>query len=110
MRAEDAAGVPLLRTRRADLHGRTPNQTLYLKHIQEHDITFGIGPAGTGKTYLAMALAVDALIERILGEALGASRVGYGTIDHDAGTITVERNWFAPGFDDLPGVILRTPA
>ncbi len=50
-----------LRTRRADLHGRTPNQALYLKHIQEHDITFGIGPAGTGKTYLAVACAVDAL-------------------------------------------------
>jgi phosphate starvation-inducible protein PhoH and related proteins len=50
-----------LRTRRADLHGRTPNQILYLKHIQEHDITFGIGPAGTGKTYLAVACAVDAL-------------------------------------------------
>ncbi|HEX9300978.1 MAG TPA: PhoH family protein [Casimicrobiaceae bacterium] len=53
--------TPLLRTRRADLHGRTPNQSLYLKHIQEHDITFGIGPAGTGKTYLAVACAVDAL-------------------------------------------------
>ena len=52
---------PQLRTRRADLHGRTPNQTTYLKHIQEHDITFGIGPAGTGKTYLAVACAVDAL-------------------------------------------------
>jgi len=50
-----------LRTRRADLHGRTPNQLLYLKHIREHDITFGIGPAGTGKTYLAVACAVDAL-------------------------------------------------
>ncbi len=50
-----------LRTRRADLHGRTPNQITYLKHIQEHDITFGIGPAGTGKTYLAVACAVDAL-------------------------------------------------
>ena len=54
-------GGPLLRTRRADLHGRTPNQTLYLKQIQEHDITFAIGPAGTGKTYLAVACAVDAL-------------------------------------------------
>ena len=52
---------PLLRTRRADLHGRTPNQTVYLKDIQDHDITFGIGPAGTGKTYLAVACAVDAL-------------------------------------------------
>jgi phosphate starvation-inducible PhoH-like protein len=56
---EEAA--PLLRTRRTDLHGRTPNQTRYLKDIQEHDITFGIGPAGTGKTYLAVACAVDAL-------------------------------------------------
>jgi phosphate starvation-inducible PhoH-like protein len=57
--ADDA--TPALRTRRADLHGRTPNQILYLKHIQEHDITFGTGPAGTGKTYLAVACAVDAL-------------------------------------------------
>jgi phosphate starvation-inducible PhoH-like protein len=53
--------TPQLRTRRADLHGRTPNQIAYLKNIQEHDITFGIGPAGTGKTYLAVACAVDAL-------------------------------------------------
>jgi phosphate starvation-inducible PhoH-like protein len=52
---------PHLRTRRVDLHGRTPNQTAYLKDIQAHDITFGIGPAGTGKTYLAVACAVDAL-------------------------------------------------
>jgi len=54
-------GMPLLRTRRADLHGRTPNQISYLRDIQEHDITFAIGPAGTGKTYLAVACAVDAL-------------------------------------------------
>ena len=53
--------APHLRTRRADLHGRTPNQTQYLKNVQEHDITFAIGPAGTGKTYLAVACAVDAL-------------------------------------------------
>ena len=52
---------PHLRTRRADLHGRTPNQVAYLKDITSHDITFGIGPAGTGKTYLAVACAVDAL-------------------------------------------------
>jgi phosphate starvation-inducible protein PhoH and related proteins len=57
----DAGATAQLRTRRADLHGRTPNQILYLRHIQEHDITFGIGPAGTGKTYLAVACAVDAL-------------------------------------------------
>ena len=53
--------APALRTRRADLHGRTPNQIAYLKNIKEHDVTFGIGPAGTGKTYLAVACAVDAL-------------------------------------------------
>ena len=72
-----------LRTRRADLMGRTPNQVQYLKHILGHDITFGIGPAGTGKTYLAVACAVDALernaVQRIIltrpaveaGERLG---------------------------------------
>jgi phosphate starvation-inducible PhoH-like protein len=60
--AGDAAeDTPHLRTRRLDLHGRTPNQTTYLKDIQAHDITFGVGPAGTGKTYLAVACAVDAL-------------------------------------------------
>jgi phosphate starvation-inducible PhoH-like protein len=48
-------------TRRQDLHGRTPRQTNYLQNIQTHDITFSIGPAGTGKTYLAVACAVDAL-------------------------------------------------
>ena len=52
---------PALHTRRPDLHGRTPNQVAYLKDIVGHDITFGIGPAGTGKTYLAVACAVDAL-------------------------------------------------
>jgi phosphate starvation-inducible PhoH-like protein len=72
-----------LLTRKADLHGRTANQAQYLSQIQEHDITFGIGPAGTGKTYLAVACAVDAferdLVERIVltrpaveaGERLG---------------------------------------
>ncbi|HSC24543.1 MAG TPA: PhoH family protein [Casimicrobiaceae bacterium] len=53
--------APMLRTRRADLHGRTPNQIAYLDAIRTHDISFGIGPAGTGKTYLAVACAVDAL-------------------------------------------------
>ena len=59
--AAAAEDMPVLRTRRADLHGRTPNQIVYLRNIQDHDITFGIGPAGTGKTYLAVACAVDAL-------------------------------------------------
>ncbi|MGA2551357.1 MAG: PhoH family protein [Burkholderiaceae bacterium] len=53
--------APVLRTRRVDLQGRTPNQRAYLKNILSHDITFGVGPAGTGKTYLAVACAVDAL-------------------------------------------------
>jgi len=61
---EDVAGstaMPVLMTRRGDLHGRTPRQVEYLQQIQDHDITFGIGPAGTGKTYLAVASAVDAM-------------------------------------------------
>jgi phosphate starvation-inducible PhoH-like protein len=52
---------PHLITRRADLKGRTPRQEQYIANILAHDITFGIGPAGTGKTYLAVACAVDAL-------------------------------------------------
>lgn len=52
---------PTLQTRRTDLAGRTNNQRQYIRNIQSHDICFGIGPAGTGKTYLAVACAVDAL-------------------------------------------------
>jgi phosphate starvation-inducible PhoH-like protein len=52
---------PSLLTRRHNLYGRTQRQTQYLQQIQAHDITFAIGPAGTGKTYLAVASAVDAL-------------------------------------------------
>ena len=54
-----------LKVRRRDLQGRTPNQRLYLKAIMGHDISFGVGPAGTGKTFLAVAAAVEA------GERLG---------------------------------------
>jgi len=73
----------VLRTRRSDLVGRTANQRTYLRNILDHDITFGIGPAGTGKTFLAVACAVDALersaVQRIIltrpaveaGERLG---------------------------------------
>jgi phosphate starvation-inducible PhoH-like protein len=52
---------PQLLTRRPDLHGRTPHQIEYIENILAYDCTFGIGPAGTGKTYLAVACAVDAL-------------------------------------------------
>ena len=58
---ETDAISPILKTRRTDLRGRTPNQSQYLRAILEHDVSFGIGPAGTGKTYLAVACAVDAL-------------------------------------------------
>jgi phosphate starvation-inducible protein PhoH and related proteins len=54
-------GSPPLITRRQDLHGRTPRQVQYLQNMLSHDLTFSIGPAGTGKTYLAVACAVDAL-------------------------------------------------
>lgn len=50
-----------LRTRRADLKPRTPKQGEYIEQILKHDITFGTGPAGTGKTWLAVACAIDAL-------------------------------------------------
>ena len=59
--AQATAATPALMTRRADLHGRTPRQNEYLQNILTHDITFAVGPAGTGKTYLAVACAVDAL-------------------------------------------------
>jgi phosphate starvation-inducible protein PhoH and related proteins len=52
---------PQLLTRRPDLHGRTPHQVQYIESSLAHDLTLGIGPAGTGKTYLAVACAVDAL-------------------------------------------------
>ncbi|MFZ3087135.1 MAG: PhoH family protein [Methylotenera sp.] len=63
LKPEDVStsAMPILMTRRGDLHGRTPRQVAYLQQIQDHDITFGIGPAGTGKTYLAVASAVDAM-------------------------------------------------
>ena len=82
-RGKTPQSAPALLTRKTELHGRTPRQVEYLTNIQSHDITFGIGPAGTGKTYLAVASAVDAfereLVDRIIltrpaveaGERLG---------------------------------------
>ena len=50
-----------VRLKRALIRARGPNQQAYLESILRHDINFGVGPAGTGKTYLAVACAVDAL-------------------------------------------------
>jgi phosphate starvation-inducible PhoH-like protein len=50
----------LVLPRRGDLTARTPRQAQYLQQMRSHDITFGVGPAGTGKTFLAVAAAVDA--------------------------------------------------
>ncbi|OOZ23512.1 phosphate starvation-inducible protein PhoH [Solemya velum gill symbiont] len=51
----------VIKTRRGMVRGRGPNQKEYLHKVVTHDINFGIGPAGTGKTFLAVACAVDAL-------------------------------------------------
>lgn len=79
----DSVTNAMLHTKRRELQGRTPRQNDYIQAILDHDIAFGIGPAGTGKTYLAVAAAVDAYerdrIERIIltrpaveaGERLG---------------------------------------
>ena len=80
---EPGVDAVVVQTRRGEVRGRTANQQRYLDHMATHDITFGIGPAGTGKTYLAVACAVDALersaVQRIVltrpaveaGERLG---------------------------------------
>ncbi|HTF97549.1 MAG TPA: PhoH family protein [Cellvibrio sp.] len=76
-------GITLIRTKKCTIKPRGLNQQRYVRAVQKHDINFGVGPAGTGKTYLAVACAVEALlkneIERILlvrpaveaGEKLG---------------------------------------
>jgi len=66
----DASDVPLdkadeeivtIQTRRKLIRPRGANQTAYMRRIRDHDLAFGVGPAGTGKTYLAVASAVDSL-------------------------------------------------
>jgi phosphate starvation-inducible PhoH-like protein len=84
---DDAEPAVVLHTRHADLSGRTPNQTQYLRQMLAHDITFGIGPAGTGKTFLAVACAVDAL------ERHGVQRIVLTRPAVEAG----ERLGFLPG-------------
>jgi len=58
---ETAAEEIVIRTRRGLIRGRGPNQQQYLWNIKHHDLNLGVGPAGTGKTYLAVACAIDAL-------------------------------------------------
>ncbi len=85
--AAPAEGPVVLHTRHTDLMGRTPNQVQYLRQMLAHDITFGIGPAGTGKTFLAVACAVDAL------ERHGVQRIVLTRPAVEAG----ERLGFLPG-------------
>jgi phosphate starvation-inducible PhoH-like protein len=56
--------APLIQAGKKHIRGRSPNQAKYLEKILNHDINFGIGPAGTGKTYLAVACAVEALLSQ----------------------------------------------
>ena len=60
---EDIDDIPVIRTKRGSIKPRGKNQQGYVKAISRHDINFGIGPAGTGKTYLAVACAVQALLD-----------------------------------------------
>jgi len=61
--AETAENVVVIKTKRAPVKPRGKNQQGYVRAIQDFDINFGIGPAGTGKTYLAVACAVEALLQ-----------------------------------------------
>ena len=58
---EDDGDVVAIQTRKKLVRARGANQKAYLRRIRDHDLAFGIGPAGTGKTYLAVASAIDAL-------------------------------------------------
>jgi phosphate starvation-inducible protein PhoH and related proteins len=86
-RSDEPDAPIVLHTRHADLSGRTPNQMQYLRQMLGHDITFGVGPAGTGKTFLAVACAVDAI------ERHGVQRIVLTRPAVEAG----ERLGFLPG-------------
>ncbi len=58
---EDHGEIVTIQTRRKLIRPRGANQALYMRRVRDHDLAFGVGPAGTGKTYLAVACAVDAL-------------------------------------------------
>jgi phosphate starvation-inducible PhoH-like protein len=66
-------GIGQIRTRRKLVMARTPMQTAYIEAMEQHDLVFGIGPAGTGKTYLAVAFAASCL-ERGLVDRIILSR------------------------------------
>jgi phosphate starvation-inducible PhoH-like protein len=61
IQVDEQAQEVSIKTKKGMIKGRNPNQSRYVANILRHDVTFGIGPAGTGKTYLAVACAVDAL-------------------------------------------------
>lgn len=60
--ADNVAAIPIIRAKKITIKPRGKNQQGYVRAVQTHDVNFGIGPAGTGKTYLAVACAVEALI------------------------------------------------
>ncbi len=83
VKTDVAVELAVIKTRHGFVKGRGANQVLYLQAVRSHDLSFGVGPAGTGKTYLAVACAVEALeqgkVQRIIltrpaveaGERLG---------------------------------------
>lgn len=66
----DGGKLVMIKTKRGVIKPRTPNQASYIANVMNYDITFGIGPAGTGKTYLAVAAAVDALEKQLVRRIL----------------------------------------
>jgi len=60
--ADSHGGEGAVKTRRKTINARTPNQQAYIDQIRNNELCFGIGPAGTGKTYLAVACAAEALM------------------------------------------------
>ena len=60
--------TPDIKTPRRAIKTQSNNQSIYIKTIREHDLSFGIGPAGTGKTYLAVAAAIEALQKQIVSK------------------------------------------
>lgn len=63
---EKASETAIIKTKRVQIKARGRNQVSYLQRVREHDLSFGVGPAGTGKTYLAVACAVEALEKELV--------------------------------------------